>query len=116
MLLLAGIGPTPARQGRLIVIDTRVLDLYGREVEAYFRANRVQYKLLPLKTSKPEKTVENVLRVVRALDELEVDRSSDPLIAIGAESFLMSPASPPASMKGTAPCARAHDPDGSGRR
>ena len=88
VLLRAGIGQTPACQRRLIVIDTRVLDLYGWEIEAYFRANRVQYRFLPLQTTEPQKTVENVLRVVRALDEFCVNRRSDPLIAIGGGVLL----------------------------
>ena len=88
VLLRAGIGQTPACQRRLIVIDTRVLDLYGWEIEAYFRANRVQYRFLPLKTTEPEKTTENVLRVIRALDEFGVNRRSDPLIAIGGGVLL----------------------------
>lgn len=88
VLLRAGIGQTPACQRRLIVIDTRVLDLYGREIEAYFRANRVQYRFLPLQTTEPEKTVENVLRVVHALNEFGVNRRSDPLIAIGGGVLL----------------------------
>jgi 2-epi-5-epi-valiolone synthase len=88
VLLRAGIGQTPACQRRLIVIDTRVLDLYGWEIEAYLRANRVHYRFLPLQTTEPEKTVENVLRVVRALDEFGVNRRSDPLIAIGGGVLL----------------------------
>jgi len=88
VLLRAGIGQTPACQRRLVVIDTRVLDLYGWQIEAYFRANRVQYRFLPLNTTEPEKTVENVLRVVRALDEFGVNRRSDPLIAIGGGVLL----------------------------
>ena len=88
VLLRTGIGQTPACQRRLIVIDTRVLDLYGWEIEAYFRANRVNYRFLPLETTEPEKTVENVLRVVHALDEFGVNRRSDPLIAIGGGVLL----------------------------
>src|SRR3984957_1314745 len=88
VLLRAGIGQTPACQRRLIVIDTRVLDLYGWQIEAYFRGNRVNYRFLPLNTTEPEKTVENVLRVVQALDEFGVNRRSDPLIAIGGGVLL----------------------------
>ena len=88
VLLRAGIGQTPACQRRLIVIDTRVLDLYGWEIEAYFRANRVNYRFLPLNTTEPEKTIDNVLRVVRALNEFGVNRRSDPLIAIGGGVLL----------------------------
>ena len=88
VLLRTGIGQTPACQRRLIVIDTRILDLYGWEIEAYFRANRVQYRFLPLNTTEPEKTVENVLRVVRGLNEFGVNRRSDPLIAIGGGVLL----------------------------
>lgn len=83
VLLRSRVGQTPACQRRLIVIDTRVLDLYGWEIEAYFRTNRVHYRLLPLDTTEPEKTVDNVLRVIRALDQFGVSRRSDPLIAIG---------------------------------
>jgi 2-epi-5-epi-valiolone synthase len=83
VLLRAGVGQTPACQRRLIVIDSRVLDLYGWEIEAYFRSHRVYFRFLPLDTTEPEKTVENVLRVVRGLDDLGVNRRSDPLIAIG---------------------------------
>ena len=88
VLLRSGIGHTPACQRRLIVIDTRVLDLYGWEIESYFRANRVGYRLLPLDATEPEKTVENALRVVRALNEFGVNRRSDPLIAIGGGVLL----------------------------
>ena len=88
VLLRAGIGQTPACQRRLIVIDTRVLDLYGWEIEAYFRANRVNFRFLPLDTTEPGKTVENVWRVVRALDDFGVNRRSDPLIAIGGGVLL----------------------------
>ena len=83
MLLRAGIGQTPACQRRLIVIDTRVLDLYGWEIEAYFRSNRVNYRLLPLSSTEPEKTLDNVLKIIRALDDFGVNRRSDPLIGIG---------------------------------
>src|ERR1700744_5756116 len=83
VLLRAGIGQTPACQRRLVVIDTRILDLYGWEIEAYFRANKVNYRFLPLNTPESQKTIDNVLRVIRALDEFGVSRRSDPLIAVG---------------------------------
>jgi 2-epi-5-epi-valiolone synthase len=88
VLLRTGIGQTPACQRRLVVIDTRVLELYGWEIEAYFRANRVRFRFLPLDTTEPEKTIDNVLRVVRALDDFGVNRRSDPLIAIGGGVLL----------------------------
>lgn len=83
VLLRAGIGQTPACQRRLVVVDERVLDLYGWEIESYFRANRVQFRVLPLPSTEPEKTMQNVYRIARALDEFGVNRRSDPLIAIG---------------------------------
>lgn len=88
VLLRTGIGQTPACQRRLVVIDARVLDLYGWEIEAYFRANRVRFRFLPLQTTEPEKTMENVFRVAHALDEFGVNRRSDPLIAIGGGVLL----------------------------
>lgn len=88
VLLRTGVGQTPACQRRLVVIDTRVLDLYGWEVESYFRANRVQYRFLPLDATEPEKTMENVLRIVHALNDFGVSRRSDPLIAIGGGVLL----------------------------
>jgi len=88
VLLRAGVGQTPACQRRLIVIDARVLDLYGWEIEAYFRTNRVQFRFLPLEATEPQKTLENVLKVVRALNDFGVNRRSDPLIAIGGGVLL----------------------------
>jgi 3-dehydroquinate synthase len=88
VLLRSGVGQTPACQRRLVVIDRRVLELYGWEIEGYFRANRVQYRFLPLEATEPEKTLDNVLRVIRALDEFGVNRRSDPLIAIGGGVLL----------------------------
>jgi 2-epi-5-epi-valiolone synthase len=88
VLLRAGVGQTPACQRRLVVVDPRVLDLYGWEIEAYFRTNRVRFRLLPLDATEPEKTLQNVLRVVRALDDFGVNRRSDPLIAIGGGVLL----------------------------
>jgi 3-dehydroquinate synthase len=64
------------------------LDLYGWEIEGYFRANRVRFRFLPLDATEPEKTLENVLRVVRELDDFGVNRRSDPLIAIGGGVLL----------------------------
>jgi 3-dehydroquinate synthase len=88
VLLRAGVGQTPSCQRRLIVVDARVLDLYGWEIEAYFRANRVSFRFLPLDATEPEKTLGNVLKVVRALDDFGVNRRSDPLIAIGGGVLL----------------------------
>lgn len=88
VLLRTGIGQTPACQRRLVVIDPRVLDLYGWEIEAYLRANRVRFRFLSLDATEPEKSLDNVLRVVRALDEFGVNRRSDPLIAIGGGVLL----------------------------
>jgi 2-epi-5-epi-valiolone synthase len=88
VLLRAGVGQTPACQRRLVVIDTQVLDLYGWEIEAYFRTNRVNFRFLPLQATEPEKTLENVLKIVRALDVFGVNRRSDPLIAIGGGVLL----------------------------
>lgn len=88
VLLRKGVGQTPACQRRLVVIDARILELYGWEIEAYFRENRVRYRFLPLDATEPEKTLENVLKVVSALDEFGVNRRSDPLIAIGGGVLL----------------------------
>ncbi len=88
VLLRTGVGQTPACQRRLIVIDTRVLDLYGREIEAHFRANRANYRFLPLQATEPHKSIENVMRVVQALDAFGVNRRSDPLIGIGGGVLL----------------------------
>jgi 3-dehydroquinate synthetase len=88
VLLRAGIGQTPACQRRLVVIDSRVLDLYGWEIEAYFRSNQVNFRFLPLDATEPEKTLDNALSVVRALELFGVNRRSDPLIAIGGGVLL----------------------------
>src|ERR1700759_1406956 len=57
VLLRSGVGQTPACQRRRVVIDARILDLSGWEIEAYFRANRVRFRFLPLDATEPEKTL-----------------------------------------------------------
>lgn len=88
VLLRTGIGHTPSCQRRLIVIDARVFDLYGWEIESYFRAHHGRFHFLPLNATEPEKTLENALRIVQALDDFGVNRRSDPLIAIGGGVLL----------------------------
>ena len=88
VLLRNGVGQTPSCQRRMIVIDSRVLELYGWEIEEYFRANRVHFRFVPLDATEPEKNLENAIKVVQALDEFGVNRRSDPLIAIGGGVLL----------------------------
>ncbi|CCH32528.1 sedoheptulose 7-phosphate cyclase [Actinosynnema sp. NPDC047251] len=68
---------------RLVVVDRQVWQLYGPDVRAYFRHQRVDARYVALPTDEPNKTVESVYAVVDAADAAGLNRRSDPIIAIG---------------------------------
>lgn len=73
---------------RLVVIDDRVNELYGEQVRAYLMHHGVTHSIVPLPASEMTKTMDSVLRVVNAIDEFEVSRRHEPIIAIGGGVLL----------------------------
>eukprot|EP00418_Pyrodinium_bahamense_P079958 CAMPEP_0179058442 /NCGR_PEP_ID=MMETSP0796-20121207/24851_1 /TAXON_ID=73915 /ORGANISM="Pyrodinium bahamense, Strain pbaha01" /LENGTH=430 /DNA_ID=CAMNT_0020755191 /DNA_START=48 /DNA_END=1336 /DNA_ORIENTATION=+ len=70
-------------QRRLIVIDETVDDLYGAQVRAYFEARGVAHEILRLPLTEDSKSVEMTLKVCEKMKKFNIDRRTEPVIAIG---------------------------------
>jgi 3-dehydroquinate synthase len=70
-------------QRRLVVIDEKVDDLYGDKVRAYFEARGVAHEILRLPMVEEEKSMENTLKVCKKMKQFNIDRRTEPVIAIG---------------------------------
>merc|ERR1719379_2781690 len=70
-------------QRRLVVIDETVCGLYGDRVRAYFEARGVAYELMSLPLTEENKNMEMTLAVCKKLKEFNIDRRTEPVIAIG---------------------------------
>jgi 3-dehydroquinate synthase len=70
-------------QRRLVIIDETVDDLYGAKVRAYFEARGVVHEIMRLPMVEEEKSIENTLKVCKKMKEFNIDRRTEPVIAIG---------------------------------
>jgi len=70
-------------QRRLVVIETKVNELYGDKVRAYFEARGIEHEILVLTATEEEKTMESVLTVSAAMKKFNIDRRTEPVLAIG---------------------------------
>ncbi len=90
-LLESGVTDQPEQDKdirRLIVIDDKVYQLYGERVHQYLEHHSVTYKILSLSVSEETKTMDSALHVVEAIDQFEVSRRNEPIIAIGGGVLL----------------------------
>jgi 3-dehydroquinate synthase len=76
------------RPRRFVVTDTTVDRLYGERIRAYFTFHGVEHRMLVLPEGEPSKDMDNVLSIVRALDDFGVDRRREPIIGIGGGVLL----------------------------
>jgi 3-dehydroquinate synthase len=70
-------------QRRLIVIDETVDGLYGDKVRAYFKARGVEHEILTLPLEEENKSMELTLEVCKKMKQFNIDRRTEPVIAIG---------------------------------
>lgn len=70
-------------QRRLVVIDETVHSHYGDRVRAYFEARGVEYQLLVLPMVEEKKDMDTTLKVVKKMKEFNIDRRTEPVLAIG---------------------------------
>ncbi|KAJ0064392.1 hypothetical protein NL108_006412 [Boleophthalmus pectinirostris] len=73
--------PQPVK--RFVVIDETVHQLYGARVREYFDTRQVVYKILPLPTTEENKSLELVIKILQEVHDFNIDRRSEPIIAIG---------------------------------
>lgn len=70
-------------QRRLVVIDETVYELYGERVRAYFETRGVEYEVLVLPMVEEHKSMELVLEVANKMKKFDIDRRTEPVLAIG---------------------------------
>jgi len=70
-------------QRRLVVIDETVNNLYGDRVRAYFKACGVDHELLVLPMTEETKNMETALQVTKKMKQFNIDRRTEPVLAIG---------------------------------
>merc|ERR1719191_209202 len=70
-------------QRRLVVIDETVCGLYGDKVRAYFESRGVAHEMLVLSLVEENKSMELTLKVCKKMKEFNIDRRTEPVIAIG---------------------------------
>ncbi|SHN42603.1 sedoheptulose 7-phosphate cyclase [Cryptosporangium aurantiacum] len=79
----AGTGAT-----QLVLVDTTIDRLYGDRLRAYLEYHRVRYHLMPLPSAEEQKTIDLVLAVASAMNEVKAFRVRNPPIAIGGGVML----------------------------
>lgn len=80
-LLLTGSQKQPAR--RIIMIDHTVYQLYSSAIHHYFTENNVSTEIVKIVSGEENKTFDCYQSILSQLDTFEIDRRSDPIIAIG---------------------------------
>jgi 3-dehydroquinate synthase len=70
-------------QRRLVVIDKKVNELYGAKVHEYFKARDVTFDVLVLNTVEENKNIDLALQVCKKMKSFNIDRRTEPVIAIG---------------------------------
>merc|ERR1712056_52352 len=70
-------------QRRLVVIDETVFGFYGEKVRNYFESRGVAHEILRLPMVEENKSVETTLKVCEKMKKFNIDRRTEPVIAIG---------------------------------
>merc|ERR1712190_678607 len=70
-------------QRRLVVIDETVDGLYGEKVRSHFEARGVAHEILVLPMVEENKSMEMTLKVCEKMKKFNIDRRTEPVLAIG---------------------------------
>jgi 3-dehydroquinate synthetase len=68
---------------RLVVLETRVHELFGARIRAYFDAHRVVHEFCVIDAHERVKTMDSVFQVVSSMEAFGVARRREPVVAIG---------------------------------
>ncbi|WP_299142417.1 sedoheptulose 7-phosphate cyclase [uncultured Vibrio sp.] len=66
-----------------LVIDDNVYHIYGHSILNYFKFYNIEYGIKVLTVSEKTKTIDSVLAVANELDQFNLSRRNEPVIAIG---------------------------------
>lgn len=70
-------------QRRLVVIDETVDSFYGQRVRSYFEERGVAHEILRLPLIEENKSIEMTLKICEKMKKFNIDRRTEPVIAIG---------------------------------
>merc|ERR1711904_392450 len=70
-------------QRRLLVVDKTVYEHVADKLKTYFETRGAAYEILVLDMVEEEKSMDMVLEVAKAMKQFNIDRRSEPVIAIG---------------------------------
>jgi 3-dehydroquinate synthase len=73
---------------RLVVVEQRVLELFGDRIVGYFEEYDLHIELVCLATAEISKDPEQAFRVVEAIDDFGIDRRDEPILVIGGGVLL----------------------------
>jgi 2-epi-5-epi-valiolone synthase len=73
---------------RLVVVEQRVLELFGDRLIGYFEGHDLRVELVCLATAEISKDFEQAFRVVEAIDDFGIDRRNEPILVIGGGVLL----------------------------
>lgn len=68
---------------RFVVVDSNIEKYYSTEISDYFKYHKVDAKILTFPGGEENKSMENYLWILRALDSFPINRRDEPIIAIG---------------------------------
>jgi len=73
---------------RLLVIDLKVSNIYLKKIIAYFDYHNVDYHVVVLNAVEREKNTEQLLYLLRQMEQFNLTRRNEPIIAIGGGVLL----------------------------
>lgn len=82
-LLFDGETSSSQSRRRVVVVDDYVERLHGARIRNYFQAHEFECRILSLTVTEDNKSMDTVFQVLETLNEFEVTRRSEPVIAIG---------------------------------
>ena len=88
VLAVAGMTDAPSSARRLLILDSTVDDLYGRQIRGYFAARHANHLTSVLRVSEETKTMDSVFAVARELDRFGLARRNEPIVAFGGGVLL----------------------------
>jgi 3-dehydroquinate synthetase len=72
----------------LVIIDSKVFELYGEKIVKYFESRGGNSKILKIDCDETLKNLESTLAVIEEMEKFGLLRRSEPVIAIGGGSLL----------------------------
>jgi 2-epi-5-epi-valiolone synthase len=81
--LLASLDGQQSARSQLVVLDQNISEIYGQKISNYFDSHGAACHTIVMSGDESSKTIDNVLEIVSALNELGASRRADPPLAVG---------------------------------